>query len=59
MKRRGYVSTVLSVLFLALFLFPIYWMAVTSVKPQTEIFANPPGVRAVAYRLGRLGGAHL
>ena len=42
MKRRGYVSTVLSVLFLALFLFPIYWMTATSVKPQTEIFANPP-----------------
>ena len=42
MKRRGYISTILSVLFLTLFLFPIYWMAVTSVKPQTEIFANPP-----------------
>lgn len=42
MKRRSYVSTVLSVLLLALFLFPIYWMAATSIKPQTEIFANPP-----------------
>lgn len=41
-RRRRLVSTVLSVLLLALFLFPIYWMMVTSVKPQTEIFSNPP-----------------
>ena len=41
-SNRRYLSTFLSVLFLALFLFPIYWMIVTSVKPQTEIFAYPP-----------------
>ncbi len=41
-SNRRYLSAILSVLFLALFLFPIYWMVVTSVKPQTEIFAYPP-----------------
>lgn len=39
---RPVFSTVLSVLMLAVFLFPIYWMVATSVKPVSEIFSNPP-----------------
>ncbi|MEM7739100.1 MAG: carbohydrate ABC transporter permease [Deinococcota bacterium] len=34
--------SVLSVLMLSAFLFPIYWMVITALKPQRAIFANPP-----------------
>jgi multiple sugar transport system permease protein len=33
---------VLSVLMLSAFLFPIYWMVITALKPQRAIFASPP-----------------
>lgn len=39
---KSWVFTLVSVLMLAVFLFPIYWMITTAVKPTTEIFANPP-----------------
>lgn len=40
--RRGYGLTILSVLMLAIFLFPIYWMVLTALRPATAIFAYPP-----------------
>jgi len=41
---RGWALSVLSVLMLAVFLFPIYWMMATAVKPTTQIFAYPPQI---------------
>lgn len=40
--RHGLWLSVLSGVMLALFLFPIYWMIATAVKPQADIFAYPP-----------------
>lgn len=40
--KRGYALTFLSILMLFLFLFPIYWMVVTAVRPSAEILAYPP-----------------
>ena len=40
--RRGYAMTALSVVMLAVFLFPIYWMLLTAIRPGTELFAYPP-----------------
>lgn len=42
--RGGWALSLLSVLMLAVFLFPIYWMMATAVKPTTEIFAYPPQI---------------
>lgn len=42
---RGYVKYLLLVAALAMaavYLFPLYWMYVTSIKSASEIFANPP-----------------
>lgn len=41
-SRRSYFLTLLSILLLGLFLFPIYWMMTTALKPQSDIFAYPP-----------------
>lgn len=41
---REALLTALGVLMLLVFLFPIYWMIVTSVRPQTGIFAYPPQI---------------
>jgi len=40
--RRGYGLSLLGLLMLAIFLFPIYWMVLTALRPSTEIFAYPP-----------------
>lgn len=40
MKR--YVLLALAVLFVGIYLFPLYWMYVTALKPGTEIFRFPP-----------------
>ena len=42
---RGWMQWALlgaALLMAAFYLFPLYWMYVTSLKGQTEIFANPP-----------------
>jgi multiple sugar transport system permease protein len=41
-NRVEWLYTLASALMLALFLFPIYWMMATAVKPSTEIMAYPP-----------------
>lgn len=41
---RRWLPTLVSVLLLAVYLFPVYWMMATAVKPQTEIFAYPPSI---------------
>ena len=45
MIRRSWTNIALlgvALLLAALYLFPLYWMYVTSLKNGTEIFANPP-----------------
>ncbi|MFV0332746.1 MAG: carbohydrate ABC transporter permease [Tropicimonas sp.] len=40
MKRYGLLA--LALVFVAIYLFPLYWMYVTALKSGTEIFRNPP-----------------
>jgi multiple sugar transport system permease protein len=42
LHRRGYSNTLLGVLILTLYLFPVYWMVATSLKSARGIFAVPP-----------------
>jgi multiple sugar transport system permease protein len=42
LHRRGYSNTLLGVLILTLYLFPVYWMVATSLKSARNIFAVPP-----------------
>lgn len=37
-----YAKTVIAVIFVALYLFPVYWMVATSLKSSGDIFATPP-----------------
>ena len=39
---RGHLLTLIAVAGVGLYLFPIYWMIVSSLKNSAEIFANPP-----------------
>lgn len=41
-KLTKAIYTAVSVLILVVFLFPIYWMFITSFKSDAEVFANPP-----------------
>ena len=40
--RRGYGRTLLGVVIVALYVFPVYWMVATSLKSSKDIFAVPP-----------------
>jgi multiple sugar transport system permease protein len=42
--RKGYPKTIVAALFVLVYLFPVYWMIATSLKPYREIFALPPKV---------------
>lgn len=42
MKRKLSLRTAIALVIAGLFLFPIYWMASTSLKTEQEIFADPP-----------------
>jgi multiple sugar transport system permease protein len=55
LRREGYGSTLVGVLIVALFLFPVFWMVSTSLKAPADIFATPPDLipsppSAEAYR---------
>jgi multiple sugar transport system permease protein len=41
-RLPGAVATVLTVLLALLWVFPLYWAFVTSVKPENDTIANPP-----------------
>lgn len=41
-RRRGYLSQVLLTLFVIVFMAPLVWMLVTSLKPGGEVFSSPP-----------------
>lgn len=41
---KSWLLSLIGLLMLAIFLFPIYWMIATAVKPTTQIFADPPQI---------------
>jgi ABC-type glycerol-3-phosphate transport system permease component len=41
-RNEKYVATVVALVSTVTFLFPIYWMIVTSIKPMNELFVSPP-----------------
>lgn len=41
-SRRQYALTTLAALIVLAYLFPVYWMVVTSLKEPPDIFASPP-----------------
>jgi multiple sugar transport system permease protein len=43
-RRWRYSKTLLGTLIVALYLFPVYWMAATSLKSLNDIFAVPPSL---------------
>jgi multiple sugar transport system permease protein len=40
--RRGYVMTFVGIVLVTVYLFPVFWMAVTSLKTDADIYASPP-----------------
>jgi len=40
--KEKYGAMAVAILSTLLFLFPIYWMVITSIKPMNELFASPP-----------------
>jgi multiple sugar transport system permease protein len=42
--RNHYHRTVVAILFVVLYLFPVYWMISTSLKSRGDIFATPPNL---------------
>lgn len=44
LRHDGYGSTLVGVLIVALFLFPVYWMVATSLKTPPAIFSSPPSL---------------
>jgi multiple sugar transport system permease protein len=43
-ERSGYGWTLLSAVIVIAYLFPVYWMAATSLKTNTGIYASPPQI---------------
>jgi multiple sugar transport system permease protein len=44
LPNRGYGRMLIAVLFVAAYLFPVYWMVATSLKTSGAIFASPPQI---------------
>lgn len=44
LRRRGYGRTAIALVFVAIYMFPVYWMVVTSIKTPPAIFASPPQI---------------
>jgi len=42
MIQSRYFATIIALFVTLIYLFPVYWMFVTSIKPASEIFAYPP-----------------
>ncbi|GIP51334.1 MULTISPECIES: carbohydrate ABC transporter permease [Paenibacillaceae] len=47
-KWRSAGGTLIGILIMIVFLFPVYWMVKTSVTPVTELYHNPPHILPVA-----------
>lgn len=50
-KWRLAGATLISVVIMIVFLFPVYWMAKTSLTPVTELYHNPPHILPVGATL--------
>lgn len=50
-KWRLSALTLISVVIMIVFLFPVYWMAKTSLTPVTELYHNPPHILPVGATL--------
>lgn len=44
MRERGLGATVACTVMVLAYLFPVYWMVATSLKPQKDVFAVPPKI---------------
>ena len=42
--NRGYGRMLIAIVFVLIYLFPVYWMGATSLKTSAAIFATPPQV---------------
>lgn len=42
--RREWLLTIVGIVIVAIYLFPVYWMAATSLKDAAGVFANPPQI---------------
>jgi multiple sugar transport system permease protein len=42
LSQSRYFKTIIGVIFVAIYLFPVYWMVATSLKSFSDIFAVPP-----------------
>lgn len=42
MKNKKYILNILAIIIASLFLFPIYWIIISSLKTDSEIFMTPP-----------------
>jgi multiple sugar transport system permease protein len=42
MRARGYASTLIGLVLVSVYLFPVYWMVTGSIKPEGDLFASPP-----------------
>ncbi|GAA2089896.1 carbohydrate ABC transporter permease [Pseudolysinimonas kribbensis] len=42
LHRRRWVLTIIGVVLVAIYIFPLYWMVTTSIKPQSQLFTSPP-----------------
>jgi multiple sugar transport system permease protein len=41
-RRGGYIWTILGIALVVVYLFPVFWMASTSLKTDADIYASPP-----------------
>jgi multiple sugar transport system permease protein len=44
MRERGLGVTIVCTIMVLAYLFPVYWMVATSLKPQRDVFAVPPKI---------------
>ena len=44
MRERGLGVTIACTALVLAYLFPVYWMVATSLKPQKDVFAVPPKI---------------
>ncbi len=44
LRTRGYGLTLIGAVLVVVYLFPVFWMVSTSLKPDSDIFATPPKI---------------
>lgn len=56
-KKKNIVLCIVSLVILCVLLFPIYWIVVTSLKTEQEIFQIPPSILAEGFESEILYGS--